>query len=234
MVLNRCFVQMWLVFFCLRFAFPQKRTTIFCNPDWSQMAAAVPAERADPVSHIRVGFFMPHLISFQRVSEERYFFSGNLREDATLLAPMWLMNIICRILCGAVLVTLRAWKAMATNYPPPPSQGQGWWVCRGSWSLDLLCCASPFLCQDGARVSTRTNGENPVCHVCLPVSWLRPHLDVSFFGNPRNIITSWRITKWFQMQIISVHPIPGLLNYSVDESTSQRVTRMQNVCRSGV
>lgn len=38
------------------------------------MAAAVPAERADPVSHIRVVFFMPHLISFQRVSEERDFF----------------------------------------------------------------------------------------------------------------------------------------------------------------
>lgn len=29
--------------------------------------------------------------------------------------------------------------------------------------------------------STRTNGENPVCHVFLSFSWMRPHLDLSLF-----------------------------------------------------
>lgn len=32
-----------------------------------------------------------------------------------------------------------------------PSQGQGWWVWqeKGSYSLDLRKCASPFFCQNG-------------------------------------------------------------------------------------
>lgn len=150
MVWKRCFVQMWLVFFCLCFAFPLKRTAIFCNPDWSQMAAAVPAERTDPLSHIRVVFFFIYAaFNFILTRVRGEIFPGNLREAVMLLPPMWSMNIISRNLCGAVLVTLRAGKAMATNYPPLPSQGQGWWVCQGSGSLDLLCCASPFLCQDG-------------------------------------------------------------------------------------
>lgn len=108
------------------------------------MAAAVPAERPDPLSHIR-DFFFNAAFNFILTRVRGDIFPGNLREAGTLLAPMWLMNIICRNLCGAVLVTLRAGKAMATNYPPPSSQGQGWWVCQSSWSLDLLCCASPFL-----------------------------------------------------------------------------------------
>ena len=64
--------------------------------------------------------------------------------------PWTPMDPICRNLGGAVFVTLRAGKATATNEPQPPSQGQGGWVCQGSWNLDLLCPAPPFLCQDGS------------------------------------------------------------------------------------
>lgn len=100
-----------------------------------------------------------------RIRGEFFFFSRKLREAVLLVAPMWLENIIGRSLCGAVLVTLRAREAMTTNCPPPPSQGQGWWVCQGSCSLDLFCCASPFLCQEGSLplqihtvISTRKDG----------------------------------------------------------------------------
>lgn len=42
-------------------------------------------------------------------------------------------------------------ETKATNYPPSPSQGQGWWVWRETScrSLDLRGCASPFLCPGG-------------------------------------------------------------------------------------
>lgn len=104
-----------------------------------------------------------------------------------LLAPMWLMNIICRSLCGAVFVTLRAGEAMATNYPPPLSQGQGWWVCHGSYSLDLLSCALAFLCQGDPCPSKpirsflpERTGGNPVGHV-FPVLFLDATTPKSFF-----------------------------------------------------
>lgn len=87
-------------------------------------------------------------------------FPGNLREAVTLLAPMWLMNIICRNLCGAGLVTLRAGEAIATNYPAPPSQGQGWGVCQGSWSLDLLCIAFPL----SGRILVSPNAYTHIYH----------------------------------------------------------------------
>lgn len=148
---------MWMASFCRCFAFAHKCTAIFCNADWTQMAAAVPAEWTVPLSRIRCwvlcwGFFFFYAafnFILTRVRGE-IFFSRQLRGAVVLLAPMWLKNIIGRSLCGAVFVTLRAGEAMTTNCPPPPSQGQGWWVCQGSCSLDLFCWASPFLCQEGS------------------------------------------------------------------------------------
>lgn len=53
---------MWMASFCRCFAFAHKCTAIFCNADWTQMAAAVPAEWTVPLSRIRCwvlcwGFF---------------------------------------------------------------------------------------------------------------------------------------------------------------------------------
>lgn len=106
---------MWLIFFCLCFSFSQKRTAIFCNPDWSQMAAAVPAIVLTLCRTSELVFYAAFNFILTRVRGE--IFPGNLREAVMLLAPMWLMNIICRNLCGAVLVTLRAEKSRGYKLP---------------------------------------------------------------------------------------------------------------------
>lgn len=67
-----------------------------------------------------------------------------------LLAPVWLIDNISRSLCSS----LRQWRwVLEKPYKllTSPSQGQGWWVWRerGSYSLDLRLCASPFFCQNG-------------------------------------------------------------------------------------
>lgn len=123
-----------------------------------------------------------------RVREEGFFFPGKLRGAAVLLAPMWLKNIIGRSLCVAVLVTLPAGEAMATNCPPPRSQGQGWWVCRGSCSLDRFAvpCLSSVRKDPCPSKPIRSflpgkMGENAACRFILSFSWLRPHPAPSFF-----------------------------------------------------
>lgn len=52
-------------------------------------------------------------------------------------------------------------ETKATNYPPSPSQGQGWWVWRETScrSLDLRGCASPFLCPGGSARYTQSDPD---------------------------------------------------------------------------
>lgn len=49
---------MWMVSFCRCFASAHKCTAIFCNADWTQMAAEVPAEWTVPLSRIRCCVFL--------------------------------------------------------------------------------------------------------------------------------------------------------------------------------
>lgn len=99
------------------------------------MAAAVPAERADPVSHIRAGFFfifMPHLISFQRVSEERFFFF--FREPARgcdasgphVVDEHHLQKPLRRRLRDVARLKSHGYKLPSTTVPGPRLVGVSW------------------------------------------------------------------------------------------------------------
>lgn len=52
-------------------------------------------------------------------------------------------------------------ETKATNYPPSPSQGQGWWVWRETscCSLDLRGCASLFFCPGGSASARYTQSD---------------------------------------------------------------------------
>lgn len=119
------------------------------GPGWQSWRPRVPLSalcRASAAGALLVVFNATFHFIFTRVRGET--FSREWRGAVVLLAPMWSKNIIGRSLCGAVLVTLRAGEAMTTNCPPPPSQGQGWWVCQGPCSLDLLSSRLSFVRKD--------------------------------------------------------------------------------------
>lgn len=246
MVLNRCFGQMWLAFFCLCFASPQTHHHHFLQ-SWLIPDGSCSSGRAcwPCVAHQSWVFFFYAAFNFisTRVRGEIFFFF--VREPARgcdasgphVVDEHHLQKPLRRRLRDVARLKSHGYKLPSTTVPGPRLVG----VSRllEPWS-SLLCIAFPFVRTEPclshfthSYLPDQTGKIQSAMFVC-PSSWLRPHLDVSFFANPRNIIiTSWRITKWFQMQMISVHPIPGLLNYSVDEST-WRVARMQNVCLSGV
>lgn len=184
-----CFVQMRIVSFCFCYVFSTQAHRHFLrswlNTDGSCSSGGVNW----PFVVIRVGLFLFYAaINFILTRVRGQIFPRKLRGAVMLLAPMWLMNIISRSLYGAVFVTLRDGGAMATNYPPPPSQGQGWWVCHGSCSLDLLSCALPFLCQGDPCPSKsirsflpERTGGNPVCHVFPVLYYSTATTPKSFF-----------------------------------------------------
>lgn len=123
MVSNSCFVQM-LVFFCLCFALPKIAppfSPMLTDPRW-QLQFRQSALTACRTS--KLFFYAAFNFILTRIRGE--IFPGNMWEAVTLLAPTWLMKIICRNLCGAVLVTLaleKPWLQITLHRRPRAKVG---------------------------------------------------------------------------------------------------------------
>lgn len=141
-------------------------TQIRHNPGWSVTAAALLCHASEFLSIIIVLWCQrgAHL----KLAGASFFPPGFRRGNKTATRDREIPGPPCgwRTTFAAVCV-LCWWRCVlgetkATNYPPSPSQGQGWWVWRETScrSLDLRGCASPFLCSGGSA-SARYRQNDP-------------------------------------------------------------------------
>lgn len=180
MVLNRCFGQMWLAFFCLCFASPQTHHHHFLQ-SWLIPDGSCSSGRAcwPCVAHQSWVFFFYAAFNFisTRVRGEIFFFCQGTCER------MWCFWPPCgwRTSFAETSAAPSSWRCalekpwlQITLHHRPRAKVGGCVKAPGALIFSAVH-RLPF-CQDGALslplhalVSARSNGENPVCHVCLPV-----------------------------------------------------------------